>query len=115
MDFRHRKMNPCGTLSVIEVMDGEMESDLLTTEFDRQKYIMAARLEEQLAIWVQEENSTGYGASLFHCGKGCNGPWTIGIYLPDPALEALDCPQTTPNYPLDNLAFQYPVCPVLVT
>ena len=35
-------------------------------------------------------------ASQFHCGKGCtsNDPWAIGIYLPDPALEALDCRQT---------------------
>ena len=25
MDFSHRKMNPCGMLSVIKVMEGEME------------------------------------------------------------------------------------------
>lgn len=80
--------------------------------FDPQKYIMVARLEEQWAIWVQEENSTGFDASRFHCGKGCNGPWAIGIYRPDPVHEALDFPQRTLNYPLDNRAFQCPVCPV---
>ena len=82
----------------------------MTAVFDPLKYITAARLEEQWAIWVQEKNWTGYGASQFHCGKGCSGPWAIGIYLPDPALEALDCPQTTLKYPLDNLAFQCPGC-----
>lgn len=110
MDFRYRKKSLHGTLlSVIGLVDGGTEYYLLTTEIDLQKYIAVAKWEEEWRIGVQAENLTEAGArQAFQCGKDCNGPKTIGIYLRDPVLEAPDCPQMTLNFAClqDSLAFR---------